>query len=90
MGGAVDVHADLTRVEVRHEGCLVATHHRVWARGQTITDPAHVATAKALREQYQLSRPATDPDEGLTRDLLDYDRAFGLIDSDLGRGGEVA
>jgi hypothetical protein len=48
----------------------------------TITDPAHVAAAKGLREQYQLPRPA-DPDEGLTRDLADYDRAFGLIDGGL-------
>jgi hypothetical protein len=31
------------RVEVRHEGRLVAAHDRVWARGMTITDPAHVA-----------------------------------------------
>ena len=83
IGRFVDVHADLARVEVRHEGRLVAAHDRVWARGITITDPAHVAAAKVLREQYQLPRPV-DPDEelggDLTRDLADYDRAFGLID----------
>ena len=81
IGRFVDVRADLTRVEVRHEGRLVAVHDRVWARGQTITDPAHVAAAKVLREQYQRPRPAPDSDAGLVRDLADYDRAFGLLDA---------
>jgi hypothetical protein len=83
IGRFVDVHADLGRVEVRHGGRLVAAHDRVWARGMTIADPAHVAAAKVLREQYQRSRPVPDHDSvrDLTRDLADYDRAFGLIDS---------
>jgi len=93
IGRFVDVHADLAGVQVRHEGRLVAVHDRVWARGMTITDPLHVAAAKVLREQYQLPRPA-DPDEGLARDLADYDRAFGLIDGGLSAspvdGEEVA
>lgn len=83
IGRFVDVTADLSRVEVRHQGHLVATHDRVWARGMTITDPAHVATAKALREQFQHPRPAPDPHEELVRDLSDYDRAFGLLDGGL-------
>lgn len=83
IGRFVDVTADLPRVEVRHEGRLVAAHDRVWARGMTITDPAHVAAAKILREHFQLPRPVAPKDE-LVRDLADYDRAFGLID------GEVA
>ena len=83
IGRFVDVTADLSRVEVRHQGQLVATHDRVWARGMTITDPAHVATAKALREQFQHPRPAPDPHEELVRDLTDYDRAFGLLDGGL-------
>ncbi|MGK2876715.1 MAG: IS21 family transposase [Nocardioides sp.] len=83
IGRFVDVTADLATVEVRHEGRLVAVHDRVWARGMTVTDPAHVAAAKVLREQYQLPRPAADPDAGLVRDLADYDRAFGLIDPEL-------
>jgi hypothetical protein len=45
----------------------------------TITDRAHVASADVLREQYQRPRSAPDPNEGLVRDLADYDRAFGLI-----------
>jgi hypothetical protein len=94
IGRFVDVHADLTRVEVRHEGRLVAVHDRVWARGMTITDPAHVAAAKVLREQFQRPRPAPDPHDGLARDLADYDRAFGLIEGVLtdrtAAGEEVA
>lgn len=81
IGRLVDVSADLSKVEVRHQGRLVATHDRVWARGMTITDPAHVAAAKVLREQFQQPRPAptvADPDAELVRDLADYDRAFGL------------
>jgi transposase len=86
IGRFVDVTADLANVEVRHEGRLVAAHDRVWARGMTITDPAHITAAKVLREQFQLPRPAVDPDAGLVRDLADYDRAFGLIDG--GAAGE--
>jgi len=88
----VDVTADLSRVEVRHEGRLVAAHDRVWARGMTITDPAHVRAAKVLREQYQRPRPTPNRHEGLARDLADYDRAFGLIDTptDALTDGEVA
>ena len=89
IGRFVDVTADLARVEVRHEGRLVAAHDRVWARGMTITDPAHVAAAKVLREQFQRPRPASDPHEELARDLADYDRAFGLLDGAL-TDGEVA
>ena len=97
IGRFVNVHADLSRVEVRHEGHLVAAHDRVWARGRTITDPVHVAAAKVLREQYQrpaqAARPAPDPHDelvrDLTRDLADYDRAFGLSEATT-VDGEVA
>ena len=40
-----------------------------------------ISLAKVLREQYQRPRPASDPHEGLVRDLADYDRAFGLAGS---------
>jgi hypothetical protein len=53
IGRFVDVTADLSGVEVRHEGRLVAAHDRVWAAGMTITDPGHVAAAEVLREQFQ-------------------------------------
>lgn len=90
IGRFVDVTADLDRVEVRHEGRLVAAHERVWARGMTVTDPAHLTVAKMLREQYQRPGPAPDPDAELVRDLADYDRAFGLLDTGPARDGQVA
>jgi hypothetical protein len=90
IGRLVDVAADLQHVQVRLDGRLVARHERVWARGQTITDPAHVAAAKLLREQFrQPARLTPDDHEGLVRDLADYDRAFGLAD-ELAGDGQVA
>jgi hypothetical protein len=81
IGRMVEVSADLERVRVRLDGQVVADHARVWARGTTVTDPTHVATAAMLRQQARQPRP-TAADE-MVRDLADYDRAFGL-------GGEVA
>jgi transposase len=82
IGRMVDVTADLDRVRVRLDGRIVADHARVWARGSTIADPAHIETAKLLRQQFQQPRPGPAGDD-LHRDLADYDRAFGL-------SGEVA
>lgn len=77
IGRTVTVTADLQRVRVRVDRRIVAEHARVWARHMTVTDPAHVAAAQQLREQF--AQPHTIGDE-LTRDLADYDRAFGLVD----------
>ena len=77
VGRLVDVAADLDRVRVRADGRLLAEHARVWARGMTITDPAHLETAKTLREQFRAPRPVAAGDD-LVRDLADYDRAFGI------------
>ena len=78
IGRMVDVAADLDRVRVRAEGRIVAEHARVWARGTTLTDPAHVQTAASLRKQFQQPRAAAGDSADLVRDLADYDRAFGL------------
>jgi hypothetical protein len=78
IGRMVDVSADLERVRVRADGRVVAEHQRVWARGTTVTDPAHVRTAAVLRKQFQQPRPTTTAGDDLVRDLADYDRAFGL------------
>jgi len=85
IGRLVEVTADLDRVQARTGGHVVADHARVWARGATVTDPAHAQTARQLREEFRqprLSAPAGD----LARDLADYDRAFGLVTAD----GEVS
>jgi hypothetical protein len=86
IGRMVDVSADLDRVRVRLDGRLVADHARVWARGATVADQGHVETARLLRKQFRDPQGRRDPSAGddLARDLVDYDRAFGLTD------GEVA
>ena len=76
IGRLVDVSGDLERVQVRLEGRLVAEHARVWARNTTLSDQAHVQSAALLRKEFQ--RPRVNQAEDLTRDLFDYDRAFGL------------
>jgi transposase len=78
IGRVVDVTADLERVRVRMGGRIVAEHQRVWARGLTVTDPSHVEEAAVLRRQFQQPRTLAAVDDGLGRDLADYDRAFGL------------
>jgi hypothetical protein len=76
IGRLVSVHGDLARVRVRYEGRLVADHARQLARHQTVRDPKHVASAAVLRKSFQ--QPRVKPVDTLTRDLADYDRAFGL------------
>ncbi len=82
IGRIVAVTADLRRVRVRLDGRLVADHARGWARQMTVTDPAHVQTAKLLRDQFRQPRHI-DNGEALVRDLADYDRAFGLDTSEV-------
>jgi hypothetical protein len=78
IGRLVDITAGLDRVRVRAGGHLVADHARAWARGLTITDPAHAATARRLRQEFRQPHPRGLPAD-LVRDLADYDRAFGLV-----------
>ncbi len=77
IGRIVDVSADLDRVRVRLDGTVIAEHARSWARGATITDPAHVQAAAVLRAAFKAPRPVAGDDD-LARDLGDYDRAFGI------------
>ena len=51
VGRRVLVRANLDRVRVWCDGGLVADHERVWARHQTISNPAHVKAAQLLRQQ---------------------------------------
>jgi RNase P/RNase MRP subunit p29 len=82
IGRMVDVAGDLDRVRVGCEGRVVAEHRRVWARGTTLTDPAHVQIAAGLRKQFQQPRVVAVGGDDLVRDLSDYDRAFGLNDAE--------
>jgi transposase len=80
VGRRVLVRADLERVRVWCEGGLVADHGRIWARHQTISDPAHVKAAQLLRQQrLAVVRPATET-EVEQRRLADYDSALGVAE----------
>ncbi len=78
IGRLVTVTAGLEQVIVTCAGQQVARHDRCWAAHQTITDPAHAATAKALRRQHLAGTAPVSVTEVAQRDLADYDRVFGL------------
>jgi transposase len=81
IGRRIEITADLARVRVYCDGRVAADHDRVWARHQTITDPAHVAAATALRQHRAVVlRPVADP-EVEQRALSDYDTMFGLTEA---------
>jgi transposase len=83
IGRRIEVTADLARVRAVCDGQPVADHERTWAWHQSLTDPAHLAAAKAMRRQRVTAlRPAAEP-EVEVRSLADYDAAFGT-------GGGVA
>ena len=78
IGRRVEVTADLHRVQVTCEGRVVADHGRCWARHQTISDPAHLAAAKALRTARRLAAVPVPPGtEVEQRDLAVYDALCG-------------
>jgi transposase len=78
VGRRIEVTADLARVRVFCDGRLAADHERAWARHQTITDPGHLAAARALRrERLEVVRPKAEPVVEVRR-LADYDAALGL------------
>jgi transposase len=78
IGRRIEVTADLARVRVLCDGQTVADHRRSWAWHQSISDPAHVAAARAMRHQRvaALRRPA-EPQVQI-RSLADYDAALGV------------
>jgi transposase len=78
IGRRVEVAADLDRARVLCEGKVAADHERIWARHQTISDPAHVEAARALRRHRAGAlRPVPEP-EVEQRCLADYDAALGV------------
>lgn len=83
IGRFVDVQAGLEHVVVTCAGQDVARHLRCWDIRRTITDPAHVARAAALRTAYRArgsSRPASVAagTQVAVRALSDYDALFAL------------
>jgi transposase len=59
IGRRIEVIAGLDRVRVLCGGRVMADHERCWARHQTMTDPDHLAAARAMRhERVGVLRPA--------------------------------
>ena len=82
IGRRIQITADLQQVAVACEGRLVAAHERIWARHQTITDPQHLAAAKALRQdRVTIIRPPREA-EVQVRSLAGYDLALGTGSSE--------
>jgi transposase len=75
IGRRVEVAADLARVRAFCDGRLVADHERSWARHQSLTDPQHLAAARALRQAHRALAAVGTPRtaEVEIRDLGVYD-----------------
>ena len=84
IGRIVEVTADLDAVTVTHDGVIIATHIRAWARHLVLTDPAHVGRGAVMRQGFRTQRPhRPEPVEAVqVRDLAAYDEIFGI---DLGQ-----
>ena len=85
IGRLVDVTATLTRVIVVCEGRTAADHERCWASRATVTDPAHVETARGLRATFSAAKRDRERAAGpppaqrvMFRDTSDYDTLFGV------------
>jgi transposase len=84
IGRFVDVHATPRLVSITCNGDIVGAHERCWADRITITDPAHVQTAKTLRHAFAIERSARgkairyhpDGHRVMLRALSDYDVLF--------------
>ena len=57
----------------------MARHARSLVAHRTVTDPAHAASARALREARRGLGTALPEPEVELRDLAAYDRALGVI-----------
>jgi transposase len=83
IGHRIEVTADLARVRAVCGGQPVAGHQRSWAWHQSISDPAHLAAARAMRRDRVAALRRPPEPEVQVRSLADYDAAFGT-------GGGVA
>jgi transposase len=78
IGHRIEVGADLARVRVACDGQVVADHQRIWAWHQSISDPGHLAAARALRRQRVTALRRPPEPEVEIRALADYDTALGV------------
>lgn len=84
IGRRIEVMADLNVVRALCEGRMVADHVRIWARHQTISDPAHVVAGRALRRERVAVLHSVAELDVEQRALSDYDTALGVADLDGG------
>lgn len=88
IGRFVDVGCDMDTVTVTCAGQPVASHARCWDQRRTLTDPAHVATARTLRAAHQAQKTAGRVDargageDVALRPLSVYDDLFDLTGID--------
>ncbi len=85
IGRFVDVVASPSHVTVFCNGKAVAHHERSWAKQGVVSDDAHVATAKQLRQNLAIDRQKRQQDRHhhdghpvALRALPDYDALFGV------------
>ena len=83
IGRRIEVTADLARVRAVCDGQPVADHQRSWAWHQSVSDPAHLAAARAMRRDRVTALRRPQEPEVQVRSLADYDATFGT-------GGGVA
>ena len=84
IGRRIEVMADLNVVRALCEGRMVADHVRIWARHQTISEPAHVVAGRALRRERVAVLHSVAELDVEQRALSDYDTALGVADLDGG------
>jgi hypothetical protein len=78
IGRRIEVIADLDRIRVLCDGRPVADHERIWAWHQTISDPAHLDAARALRQRRAAVLRPVPESEVEQRSLAAYDTALGI------------
>jgi transposase len=85
IGRMITVNASLDRIRAHCGDRMVADHERLWGAHGLASDPAHVAAASILRQQYLHRRTGTEDHLQVdveVADLSAYDAVFGT--------GEVA
>jgi transposase len=78
IGRRIEVTADLGRVRVLCGGQVVAGHQRSWAWHQSISDPARLAAARAMRRDRVTALRRPPETQVQIRALADYDAALGV------------
>lgn len=82
IGRMITVTASLDRIRAHCGDRLLADHERLWGANGLVTDPAHLAAAAVMREQFR-TRPVAGAHLAVdveVADLSAYDSVFGTGD----------